>query len=274
MARGGGSVLGVSTLDFHADFDTIIKFNISTITREDINKHKNLRPFSKEWERSSKNIIAKWMAHYGYNEYKELDINDRADILWDLNYPIPEKYVEKYDFAIDSAVKYVSNMPQALINVMNMIKPGGALTITGPLGDISGRFPLSPSIEFLHDFLNLNGFEVKDMLVYKYVGHNGIFLKKYPKDLFNRKISYLYNVISWEEYVDYSLSMLAKVSKLNNNNNFWSEMGAFGKKYENITSHPTYVVHFIAVKLKKTPEKPRYPQKAFYKDRYIFKEGG
>lgn len=101
------------------------------------------RPFAKEYERAlrSANIDARRFDYLQEDTYSEtlfeklgfgkIETMDMASfegpvIEHDLNTPVPKKLYKKFDFIFDGGtIEHVFNVPQALQNVFDMLKPGG-----------------------------------------------------------------------------------------------------------------------------------------------------
>lgn len=64
----------------------------------------------------------------GFGEIETMDFSDYegATILHDLNRPVPKKLHNTFSFIFDGGtIEHVFNVPQALENVFNMLRPGG-----------------------------------------------------------------------------------------------------------------------------------------------------
>jgi SAM-dependent methyltransferase len=64
----------------------------------------------------------------GFGKIETMDFAsyEGPSIEQDLNEPVPKKLHRKFDFIFDGGtIEHVFNVPQALINVFNMLKPGG-----------------------------------------------------------------------------------------------------------------------------------------------------
>src|SRR5688572_14561966 len=84
---GERRVLVTGTMDFWVSARCLRRHRISTISAADIARHESGNP--DDFGASSKRLSAKLFQHFGYTTYEELDINPRADIVWDLNLPVP-----------------------------------------------------------------------------------------------------------------------------------------------------------------------------------------
>ncbi|MDO8288675.1 MAG: hypothetical protein Q7T44_05600 [Parvibaculum sp.] len=83
-----------------------------------------------------------------------------SEIIQDLNDPVPDGLVEKYDFVIDGgATEHVFDIARALVNCAKMTKVGGFVYHAVPMNMLNhGFYNLSPTL--LCDFYEDNGFEV------------------------------------------------------------------------------------------------------------------
>lgn len=70
-----------------------------------------------------------------------------AEIIHDLNLPIPEHLYEKYSVVLDGGtIEHVFNTPMAWANVFNLLKPGGVFIAMNPLNGspTHGMYQISP----------------------------------------------------------------------------------------------------------------------------------
>lgn len=99
----------------------------------------------------------------GFSEVSALDYSDfeGADICFDLNNPLPEEYIERYDYVLNGGtIEHVFNIAQAVNNISKMVKKGGFIIHISPVaGWINhGFYSISPS--FFQDYLISNGFDI------------------------------------------------------------------------------------------------------------------
>lgn len=155
----GGTAIGIGAHDFLISRKILRKCGVS-ISDADVERHKStlLRP---EFAQSSKRMSGLFFKHYGYSSYVDLDIYDRADIVFDLCKPIPETLHQKFDLVFDPTSNYVVNINQSYANTSRMLKVGGMKIVMGVLGDQTNRFDLNPSPNYLIDFHVNNGFRVE-----------------------------------------------------------------------------------------------------------------
>lgn len=88
-----------------------------------------------------------------------------ADLVHDLNQPVPAQWHEQYDAVIDSGtIEHVFNFPAAIANCMRLVKLNGRLFLFTPANDLCGHgfYQFSPEL-FYRLFTPANGFEVERM---------------------------------------------------------------------------------------------------------------
>jgi SAM-dependent methyltransferase len=120
----------------------------------------------------SKRLMALFAAQLGYPRYEELDINDRADVRFDLNHPLPDELRGEFDLVWDSgSIEHVMNGYRALRNALELVRVGGLLVFTQGIGDQTnaGYWTLSPNLYL--GFFRANGLEMVEMLLYDRRGH-------------------------------------------------------------------------------------------------------
>lgn len=96
-------------------------------------------------------------AALGYGEIQTMDISDyefgpQTDgIIHDLNLPVDEALHGQFDFIYDGGtLEHIFNVPMALTNVFNMLKPKGRLFATNPLNGwpTHGMYQFSPELVY------------------------------------------------------------------------------------------------------------------------------
>ena len=90
-----------------------------------------------------------------------------ANIVHDLNTPLPEQYFRRYDAVIDGgSLEHIFNFPVAVANLMRMVKVGGSLFLSNPANNQCGHgfYQFSPELMF-RVFSPENGFEVQDVIL-------------------------------------------------------------------------------------------------------------
>lgn len=103
----------------------------------------------------------------GANSVSALDFSDYegANVIHDLNQPIPEELHEKYDLLFDSgSLEHVFNVPAALRNYVHLVREGGLLVLDLPVDGCSGHgfFQFSPEL-FYRYFTSAVGCRVEAM---------------------------------------------------------------------------------------------------------------
>lgn len=87
----------------------------------------------------------------GFGEIETMDFKayEGPTIEQDLNEPVPKKLHKKFDFIFDGGtIEHVFNVPQALMNVFHMLKPGGRfISANGMNGWVGhGMYQFSPEL--------------------------------------------------------------------------------------------------------------------------------
>ena len=131
------------------------------------------------------NLTAKSFDNYKFGDYsdeflrellsvKNLSIIDasgyeNADIIQDLNEPIPENLRNRFDAVIDSGtLEHIFNFPVAIANLMKLVKVGGNVFITTPANNLCGHgfYQFSPELMF-RIFTEENGFELNRIVMFE-----------------------------------------------------------------------------------------------------------
>jgi SAM-dependent methyltransferase len=90
-----------------------------------------------------------------------------ADVIHDLNCPIPDKFIGRFDLVIDGGtLEHVFNYPQALQNAMRLLRVGGHLFLATPTNNQCGHgfYQFSPEL-FYSVLTERNGFELKRIYI-------------------------------------------------------------------------------------------------------------
>lgn len=158
--------LSIGTVDYFADYALLRQYGF-TNAREHV-AHKYSSAMNRQTRNaSSKNLCKTFVKHFGYGEYFELDINERADIKADLNFPIPDALTNQFDLVWDAgSVEHVMNVNQAISNLVALAKVGGKIMHTQLIGDQTnaGYWTISPN--FYLDFYPANGCKVLKIYLY------------------------------------------------------------------------------------------------------------
>ena len=98
----------------------------------------------------------------GATEVHSMDASDweGADILWDLNQPIPPELEARFTVLFDGgSLEHIFNAPVALMSYMRMVRPGGHLLLALPANNYCGHGMYQFSPEFFFSALSeQNGF--------------------------------------------------------------------------------------------------------------------
>jgi hypothetical protein len=123
-------LLALGSLEIHESEERILSFG-----RE--NGYPNLL--------RDKSVRSLFLDRYGIKQYQDLDINDKADILCDLNFPINQELAGMSSTILDGGtLEHVFDIRQALINIHDMLRVGGTI------------IHISPLTWFNHAFYNFN----------------------------------------------------------------------------------------------------------------------
>ncbi len=100
----------------------------------------------------------------GFESVESLDASafEKAEIIWDLNQPIPEKYHSSYDLIYDGGtLEHVFHTPIALENIFHLLKPGGRIIHHSPANNYvdHGFYSFSPTL--FYDYYTANGFDIE-----------------------------------------------------------------------------------------------------------------
>jgi hypothetical protein len=92
-----------------------------------------------------------------------------ADLVHDLNQPVPAALHGRYDAVIDGgSLEHVFNFPVAVSNLMNMTRVGGRIFLTLPANNLCGHgfYQFSPELMF-RVFAASNGFKVERAILWE-----------------------------------------------------------------------------------------------------------
>jgi hypothetical protein len=178
----GAAMLTTGTMDFWATWPCLKKYGITSVSKADVRRHESCAP--DEFAASSKKMCGLFFRHFGYDVYEEVDINERADVVWDLNYPVPKELEARYDLVLNVSGQYAMNAIESYFNVMRMTKVGGTVMVCTFVGDMTNRFYLNPSPDFLVDFHCANGFTLEKTVLQNRTGYVG------PYDSADTKVTF------------------------------------------------------------------------------------
>jgi SAM-dependent methyltransferase len=167
---------------------------------------------------------AEWLfGYFGAETVDSIDYSnyEGANIIHDLNIPVPDALKNKYDCVWDGGtLEHVFNYPAALKNCMDMVKPGGHLILETPGNNCFGHGFYQFSPELFFSLLDKhNGFSETKIFIqgkfnrwYEVISpkiikiRTSICCTKGPAMLFviSRKISYVPDAVSalQSDYVD------------------------------------------------------------------------
>jgi SAM-dependent methyltransferase len=107
----------------------------------------------------------------GATKVHSMDFSDweGADILWDLNEPIPPELEARFTVLFDGgSLEHIFNAPVALTSYMRMVRPGGHLLLALPANNYCGHGMYQFSPEFFFSALSeQNGFTVERMTMWE-----------------------------------------------------------------------------------------------------------
>ena len=104
----------------------------------------------------------------GARELSSMDTTsyEGANVIHDLNEPVPESLHERYDLVVDGGtLEHVFNFPLALKNMLEMVRVGGHAIVLTPTNNWAGHGFYQVSPELFHRVLSEdNGFRLEQML--------------------------------------------------------------------------------------------------------------
>lgn len=106
----------------------------------------------------------------GSSELTYMDYSDfeGADLIHDLNFPIPEKYANSFDTVIDGGtIDHVFNIPVCLFNLYKLLVPGGTLISMSPANNYAGHGFYQFSPELFYRFIS--AYEFTDPIAQLYI---------------------------------------------------------------------------------------------------------
>jgi len=111
-----------------------------------------------------------------------------ANILHDMNLPIPDELNQKYNTVLESgSLEHIFNFPTSMANCMKMTTLDGHLLIITPVNNIMGHgfYQFSPEV-FYRVLTEKNGFELEEMLIFEYSPEEKWYSVKDPKNVKQR----------------------------------------------------------------------------------------
>lgn len=169
-------------IDFHvlAFLNSIEHKNFGstlTIGRQSVHIHKSdLKLLKKlgivqETSKLEENIFVDsyLLSEFGSKSVESMDISnyEGASIQHDLNIPVPQNLIDRFDTIIDSgSLEHVFNTNQAFENLINMCRIGGRIIHIAPSDNFSGHgfWQISPELYFSLYSAD-NGFELEKVVI-------------------------------------------------------------------------------------------------------------
>ena len=117
----------------------------------------------------------------GFETICSLDANDYegADIIHDLNQPIPESLSGNFDFIYDGGtLEHIFDFPQSLKNIFQLLKVGGVIAHAQASHNHvdHGFYMYSPTVFW--DYYNANNFEILKSYIYEYEHQHNAYTTK------------------------------------------------------------------------------------------------
>lgn len=111
------------------------------------------------FERYTSDVV--FFGMLGLRDVRAVDVNDYegAEIIWDLNQPVPQELRANFDLFVDSGtLEHVFDVRTAMTNLARMVRPGGRVVHLTPANNYCnhGFFQFSPT--FFADFYAANQF--------------------------------------------------------------------------------------------------------------------
>jgi hypothetical protein len=108
----------------------------------------------------------------GAQRVESIDHSDYegAELVHDMNAPIPAEWEQQYDAVIDGGtLEHIFNFPAALANAMRMVRTGGRLFVFTPANNQLGHgfYQFSPEL-FYRTLSPAQGFEIETMLAVQF----------------------------------------------------------------------------------------------------------
>lgn len=109
--------------------------------------------------------IADQFRSLGCGKLLTIDYDGKAEILHNLNYPLPKNYHSIADCVYDGGTsEHVANIGQSLTTMVQLPKLGGLICQVVPMNCYGGSYyGLDPLL--LHDFYQVNGFEQLELVI-------------------------------------------------------------------------------------------------------------
>jgi hypothetical protein len=105
-----------------------------------------------------------------------------------MNDPLPPQHAEQFDLVFDGGtLEHIFNVPCALRNCMELVRPGGHLILHTPTNNWSGHgfYQFSPEL-FFRAFSADNGYRVERMVAYEVYPNSPFYAVSDPKQVRSR----------------------------------------------------------------------------------------
>lgn len=107
----------------------------------------------------------------GFNHVDSMDVSnfEGASIVHDLNNPVPNYLINKYDLVYDGGtLEHIFDFPQSLRNIYDLLKSGGIVIHCSPVNNHvdHGFYQFSPGLFF--DYYQNNCFDVVHAFLFEY----------------------------------------------------------------------------------------------------------
>lgn len=108
----------------------------------------------------------------GFSEVHALDVSDweKADLIWDLNRPVPDEWRGRYDCVFESGtIQHIFHLPNVLANMHDLLVPGGRV-VHGQAPSHNhvdhGFYMFSPTLFW--DYWSANGYSIDAAYWYEF----------------------------------------------------------------------------------------------------------
>jgi hypothetical protein len=200
-----------------------------TIGRQKITADSSvINQITKENKIKSKYLNEYLINYFGSNKVDVMDINnyEGANIIHDLNTPIPKNLEEQYDTIIDAgSLEHIFDIKTALQNLTKLCKPNGTIIHISPSNNFCGHgfYQFSPNIfhSFYSDKQNFGGTEIFLAKVF-----NSKYWFKIKRE--NYKNNQRINIITDEETF-----VLCKTKKINNDQKDFVQQDDYSEEFYN-----------------------------------------
>lgn len=156
------------------NFDSTLTLGRQWLILDDKEAQQELSRVSPQWQSllTPGGFADEFLKAIGASDLQVMDVSDyeQAQILHDLNNPIPDWLKNKFDVVIDGGTcEHVFNYPCAIKNCMEMVRVGGALFTFPPANNHCGHgfYQISPEAHF-RILCEENGFHVDQIILFEW----------------------------------------------------------------------------------------------------------